>query len=88
MLRERRLEAYFTGIHGSPPAKAQVLERIMRDAGVEAENALMVGDAVTDRDAAEHVGALFYGVGQELKGGPFPWGADLTGLNDWIRARV
>lgn len=88
VLRERRLDAYFVGIHGSPPAKAQVLERIIRDAGVEAENTLMVGDAVTDRHAAEHAGALFYGVGQELKGGPFPWGADLTGLNDWIGARV
>ncbi len=88
VLRERQLDAYFAGIHGSPPAKAQVLERIIRDAGVEAENTLMVGDAVTDRDAAEHAGALFYGVGRELRGGPFPWGADLTGLNDWIRARV
>ncbi len=88
VLHERGLEDAFTGIHGSPPAKAQVLARIVRDAGVDAENVLMVGDAVTDRDAAEHVGTLFYGVGQELKGGPFPWGADLTGLNDWIRARV
>jgi phosphoglycolate phosphatase-like HAD superfamily hydrolase len=68
--------------------KAQLLAEIVRSAGVEAENALMVGDAVTDRDAAEQVGTLFYGVGQELKGGPFPWGEDLTGLNDWIRARV
>lgn len=88
VLHERRLEGYFTGIHGSPPAKAQLLAEIVRSAGVESENALMVGDAVTDRDAAEQVGTLFYGVGQELKGGPFPWGEDLTGLNDWIRARV
>ncbi len=69
-------------------APEEELERIIRDAGVEAENTLMVCDAVTDRDAAEHAGALFYGVGRELRGGPFPWGADLTGLNDWIRARV
>ena len=65
-----------------------MLAEIVRSAGVDPENALMVGDAVTDRDAAEQVGTLFYGVGQELKGGPFPWGEDLTGLNDWIRARV
>lgn len=59
----------------------------MRVAGVLPEQALMVGDAVTDRDAAESVGTLFYGVGDELKGGDFPWGADLTGLSDWIAAR-
>lgn len=88
VLHERRLEGYFIGIHGSPPAKAQLLAEIVRNAGVEPENVLMVGDAVTDRDAAEQVGTLFYGVGQELKGGPFPWGEDLTGLNDWIRAGV
>lgn len=88
VLRERGLEHYFTGIYGSPPAKALLLAEIVRVANVLPEHALMVGDAVTDRDAAESVGTLFYGVGPELKGGDFPWGADLTDLGTWIAARV
>ena len=48
----------------------------------------MVGDAPTDRDAAETVGTLFYGVGPELTGGSFPWGEDLKGLSAWIAAHV
>lgn len=88
VLRERRLDGYFAGIHGSPPAKAALLANIVRLAGVEPQATLMVGDAVTDRNAAEDVGARFFGVGPELKGGDFPWGADLTGLNAWIAAHV
>lgn len=88
VLRERGLDGCFAGIHGSPPAKTPLLAKIVRLAGVEPQAALMVGDAVTDRNAAEDVGARFYGVGPELKGGDFPWGADLTGLNAWIAARV
>ena len=84
VLAERGLADLFTGIHGSPPAKAELLARIVNGAGVAAEAALLVGDAVTDRDAAEQVGTHFYGVGPELKGGPFPWGPDLRGLNAWI----
>ena len=84
VLRERGLDRYFAAIYGSPPAKARLLAQVVREAGVIPEAALMVGDAVTDRNAAEEVGTLFYGVGEGLKGGPFPWGADLTGLNDWI----
>lgn len=88
VLAERGLAGLFTGICGSPPAKAELLARIVAGAGVEPEAALMVGDAVTDRDAAESVGTRFYGVGAELRGGPFPWGEDLRGLNSWIEAHV
>lgn len=85
ILKERGLTHFFQGIYGSPPSKAKLLETIVHeDAGVMPEEALMVGDASTDRDAAESVGTLFYGVGPELKGGPFPWSMDLTPLNTWI----
>jgi phosphoglycolate phosphatase-like HAD superfamily hydrolase len=84
ILRERRLDDYFDGIRGSPPAKARLLAEIVAGTGLPPETVLMVGDAVTDRDAAEYAGTRFYGVGEQLKGGGFPWGRDLTGLNDWI----
>lgn len=89
ILAERGLKDFFRGIYGSPPAKARLLETIVReDARVEPGETLMVGDASTDRDAAEAVGTLFYGIGPELKGGPFPWSMDMLPLNDWIASHV
>ena len=88
VLRERRLDKYFDAIHGSPPAKAVLLGQIVAGQKLDPADVLMVGDAPTDRDAAETVGTQFYGVGPELKGGSFPWGDDLTGLNAWIAARA
>lgn len=88
VLRERGLDRYFNGIYGSPPAKAVLLGQIVAGQKLDPADVLMVGDAPTDRDAAEIVGTQFYGVGPELKGGPFPWGDDLTGLDAWIAAKV
>lgn len=85
ILTEKGLNGFFRAIYGSPPAKARLLETIINsDARVLPEETLMVGDASTDRDAAEEAGAVFYGIGPELKGGPFPWSMDLTPLNEWI----
>jgi len=84
ILERRGLHLYFTGIYGSPPAKTALLRDIILRAGVDPATAVMVGDSVTDLDAAETVGTLFYGRGAELKGGNFPWGADLMGLNPWL----
>ena len=50
---------------------------------------LMVGDASTDRDAAEEVGTQFYGRGPALKNdGTFPWEENLDGLSSWIGSHV
>ena len=84
ILTGRGLEQYFAGIYGSPPAKAELLRSIIDRAGVDPATAVMVGDSVTDLDAAEAVGTLFYGRGGELQGGGFPWGEDLTRLNEWL----
>jgi len=86
ILRRRGLHRYFTGIYGSPPGKAELLREILRLAGTDPASAVMVGDSTTDRDAAEAAGTQFYGRGEELQGGNFPWGEDLTGLNAWLDA--
>ena len=88
VLEGRGLRDYFTGIYGSPPAKARLLAQIVREARVDPADVLMVGDAPTDQQAAEEVGTLFYGRGEEVRGGNWPWGEDLTGLNAWIAARM
>ena len=72
----------------SKVAKNELLATILKDAGIAPADALMVGDATTDRDAAAYAGTLFYGVGDLLKGGDHPWGADLTGLSAFIAERV
>ena len=88
ILKERGLDRCFTGIYGSPPSKAKLLAMIVDKACVLPDEVLMVGDASTDRNAAEEVGTLFYGTGPDLRGGDFPWGPDLTGLDAWIAEHV
>lgn len=89
ILRERGLTAFFRDIYGYPPIKSELLGQIVNLAAkVAPDEALMVGDAGTDRDAAEAVGTLFYGVGPELKGGPFPWSQDLMPLNEFIESHL
>lgn len=86
ILKERGLIHFFAGVYGSPPAKAELLKEIVRSQPeIAPDEVLMVGDAVTDEDAASQAGTLFYGVGPELKGGQFPWSENLLPLNDWIR---
>lgn len=87
VLAERGLRPFFADVLGTPPAKAELLIRIVGMAGVLPEEVLMVGDAGTDRQAAEAAGTLFYGVGPEMRGNDIPWGADLTGLDAWISER-
>lgn len=88
ILEGRGLAHYFVGIYGSPPAKSELLQRIVTLAGVDPAETLMVGDAPTDRQAAEDVGTLFYGCGPEVKGGNWPWGEDLRGLNAWLEKKM
>ena len=53
VLEQRGLARYFTGICGTPPAKAELLKGIVRKERIDPADAVMVGDATTDSDAAE-----------------------------------
>lgn len=89
VLRERGLFQLFNGVYGSPPAKAELLKAIVRrERELAAGEFVMVGDAGTDRDAAEAAETQFYGIGPELQGGNYPWSMDLTGLRDWLGAHA
>lgn len=89
ILAERGLANYFNGILGSPPGKNELLHEIVHDlARVLPEEALMIGDATTDRDAALANGTLFYAVGPELKGEIYPWSENLLPLNAWIELHL
>ncbi len=84
ILEARGIAHYFTGIYGSPPAKAALLANIVRMAKADPSDVLMVGDASLDLYAAEEVGTQFYGRGKRFQGGKYPYGEDLSGLNAWI----
>ena len=70
-------------------AKDKVLAEIVKELKLDPADVLMVGDASTDRDAAEANGTQFYGRGDALKNdGTFPWEETLTGLNAWIASHA
>ncbi len=84
VLRHKELDAYFSGIYGTPPAKAALLLRAVRDCGAAPEKTVMIGDSKTDMDAAIIAGTLFYGRGEYFRNGPWPCGSDLTELNGYL----
>ena len=84
ILHARGLAQYFKAVYGTPPNKANLLRRIVAESALPPEAVLMVGDASTDWYAAQSVGTQFYGVGQELAGGDYPWSTDLCALNAWL----
>lgn len=84
VLEERDLSGFFKGIYGYPPTKEKILANIVKETLLPADEVLMIGDATTDRDAAEYAETRFYGIGDLLKGGNFPWSEDLRPFNSWL----
>lgn len=77
IVARRGLEGSFDGVYGTPALKAAILERVARETGVPASALVMVGDAMTDHDAAMTVGARFIGVVGPGLTGQFPPGTEL-----------
>ena len=83
IVRLRDLEQYFAGVFGTPPTKEEITRAIFAKEGLHNSEALFVGDALTDFNAAKACGVSFVGI---ASGGadPFPAGTvvlpDLRGL--------
>jgi phosphoglycolate phosphatase-like HAD superfamily hydrolase len=88
VLAGRGLAPYFDGIFGSPPAKAALLDNIVRGTQAGAVDTVMVGDSKTDMDAALIVGTKFYGRGKYFAAFHHPWHDDLTQLNAYLQSLV
>ena len=84
VLADRGLADRFQTILGTPPAKNQLLARIISEGGFDPSRVLMVGDGETDLEAAQANETLFFGRGAVFEGRKLPWAADLTGLIPWI----
>lgn len=87
VLNGRNLDRFFQGVYGSPPGKADLLRRIIKQQGVTPKEILMVGDSTTDLVAAEECGIFFYCRGKQLKQSGWPWSEDLHGLMGYINSR-
>lgn len=73
VVRERGLEGSFAGVFGSPPAKGVALTEIVRAEGFDAEKVLMIGDGISDLDAARQAGCLFVArIDENAPPQPFP----------------
>lgn len=80
----RGLRQFFVRTCGSPPSKAVILRSIIEEYGLAAGEVVMVGDAVTDWEAARQCGVRFIGIGTDKfppEIGALP---DLVGLDRHI----
>lgn len=85
----RGFSAHFKAVGGSPTEKAVWIDRFVRESGAEPLEAVMIGDAPTDYDAATETGVHFIGVGkrpESLLPDTEALMPDLTGLMDRIRS--
>lgn len=78
----RGWQGHFASVHGSPALKPVLIREILTTAGVTPARATMVGDSLTDVDAAAEIGTGFLGVAGCDGTDPFPIGTvvlpDLT----------
>jgi phosphoglycolate phosphatase-like HAD superfamily hydrolase len=61
IVARREMDAFFAGVYGSPQEKEAIIAAIMSNFCYTIDEVLFVGDAMTDRRAAEAAGVAFLG---------------------------
>ena len=83
---ERRMDHYFDRVCGSPRSKAEIIETLIADYGLDRTRCVMVGDAMADYRGARETGIRFIGRVVPGHASRFPPGTetlpDLTSLAD------
>ena len=69
---------YFLALRGSPPGKSRLVSEILDQSGWEPHRVLMIGDAMTDFEAAQENGLQFIGRQMPSQHGVFPPGTRLV----------
>jgi phosphoglycolate phosphatase-like HAD superfamily hydrolase len=91
IVQDRGLARYFEAVHGSPPGKTELILGLLAKHRWHPDKVVMVGDAMTDFEAAQQSGVCFVGR-KPSQGNPFPSGTvvldDLTHLIPAIAARA
>lgn len=84
----RNVARYFRRLRGSPMSKEEGIEEFLADGPFRRDRVVMVGDAITDYDAAVATGIGFVGVAPPNVAHYFPDGTqiipDLTGLAEAV----
>ena len=88
ILAYRQLSQFFLEVHGTPKDKADIIEDILDRYKFQRKETVFIGDAESDRAAAERAGILFIarltGENHQLK--DCRWKVnDLTGLNTFLQ---
>ncbi|HXH04016.1 MAG TPA: HAD-IA family hydrolase [Candidatus Competibacteraceae bacterium] len=90
ILEARGLASLFAGVYGSPRSKMDILATIIQERGFDPAACVMVGDAMTDYEAASSLGLNFVGIVARGTPSPFPTGTlirfDLVGLESLLLA--
>lgn len=71
-VRAKRLGEHFHSVTGSPNVKAEVFARILETGGHDPARTLVVGDSLTELEAARANGTAFVGVARADAPNPFP----------------
>lgn len=86
IIERRNMKRYFSGVGGAPKGKAEIIAGFLGSHNIAPDRTLMVGDAMTDLEAANTVGTAFLGVAADSN--PFPQGVstakDLAGLESFL----
>ena len=59
ILKQRRLDIYFQAAYGTPRTKPEIIKTILAKQRLLGKEAIFIGDAESDREAAEKVGVYF-----------------------------
>lgn len=72
IVKKRRLADYFVEVHGSPKSKKSQISDIGLRWKLNLSECLMIGDALTDYEAADATGTMFLGIIKHNTASPFP----------------
>lgn len=89
IVEKRGMSHYFKAIYGAPVKKAVHIQRVLDDLGINPDQAVMIGDAMSDFEAAQAAQTHFIGRKLRDREPPFPQGTmiidDLTTLEGVIK---
>jgi HAD superfamily hydrolase (TIGR01549 family) len=88
IVERRGMARYFAEVLGSPAKKEDLLRGLLARHRLEAERTLMVGDSITDYDAASAAGMAFLGRVPAGAASPFPAGTELAPDLHGLAARL
>ncbi len=72
IIKHRSISHFFQGVYGSPATKFEILQGILAKRKLPPKQVLMIGDALTDWEGAQGVGAEFIGIKSGKSSNIFP----------------